>query len=72
MDSITEQMLTQWAKHREEGRAKGIDARHDWEDAPEWAHHEATEWQGQDSAWRRLIGGRMADDAIRAMEGTEQ
>ena len=68
MSNLVQMMLAEWVKHRAEGRRKGIDVRHDWQTAPEWAHDEAQKWQRQDEAWRLLIGMRLADDAIRAIE----
>lgn len=49
--STTEMMITEWAKHRAEGKRKGIDSRHEWQTAPEWAHREADEWVRRDEAW---------------------
>ena len=69
MSDLIQLLLTEWAKHRAEGKRKGINSRHGWKTAPEWAHREANEWVAQDEAWRLLVGARLADDAIRAKEG---
>lgn len=63
-DNFEDRLLAEWAKHRAEGARRGIDERHDWQDAPEWAHAEADEWTRRDSAWRLLIGVRLANRAI--------
>ena len=63
--SATEMMIAEWAKHRAEGKRKGIDSRHEWQTAPEWAHREADEWLRGDEAWWLLVGTRLADEAIR-------
>ena len=70
MDDITEKMVQQWAKHRDEGRRKGIDRRHEWQTPPEWANREADEWLALDSAWRLLIGSRLAELAIELAESS--
>lgn len=70
-ESLIDLMLTEWVKHRAEGRRKGISSRHEWETAPEWAHDEALSWQRQEDAWRLLIGARLAEDAVRAREKGE-
>ena len=67
-DSFEDRLLVEWAKHRAEGARRSIDERHDWQSAPEWAHSEAEEWVRQDSAWRLLIGVRLANRAIERYE----
>lgn len=67
-DDFEDRLLAEWAKHRAEGSRRGIDQRHDWQTAPSWAHDEAEAWQRQDSAWRLLIGVRLADRAIEQYE----
>ena len=67
-DDFEDRLLAEWAKHRAEGARCGIDHRHDWQNAPQWAHDEAEAWQRQDSAWRLLIGVRLANRAIERYE----
>lgn len=70
-DDFMRMLLAEWSRHRAEGARHGIDDRHDWGNAPEWAHAEATEWERMDSAWRLLIGARLAADAIQEYENEE-
>lgn len=62
--SLTETMLEAWAKHRAEGKRKGIDKRDEWYSAPDYAYEEAKEWVQQDSAFRLIIGMSLANEAI--------
>lgn len=70
-DSFEDRLLAQWAEHRAEGARRGIDQRHDWKIPPEWAQAEAEEWVRQDSAWRLLIGVRLANRAIEQYEAEQ-
>lgn len=69
MSDLTEMLLTEWAKHRAEGKRRGIDQRHEWGQAPDFAYRDADAWVRQDEAWRLIVGTRLADEAIRAHEG---
>ena len=65
-----ERLIAEWAKHRAEGRRRGFDDRGEWTDAPEWVHDEVCEWVRRDSAWRLLIGVRLANRAVEKYEST--
>ncbi len=70
IDSTTNSLISMWAKHCAEGKAKGIDDRHEWQTAPEWAYLEADEWVRRDQALRMLIGTQLADQALREFQNS--